>query len=78
MQIILSIIAALAVMKYTTKYFFKDDKDLLDCLKYWFQPSPSRFMSAQWDGEFWRELRLFVWLLLGVLSAYAVYQFLIS
>lgn len=78
MEIILSVIAACAVMRFTFKYFFTHSTDFLDCLKYWFQPSPSRFFSAQWDGEFWRELRIFVWLLLGSLCGYAVYRFLIS
>lgn len=78
MHIILALIAAFATMKFSRKYFFTDDADLLACLKYWFQPSPSRFLSAQWDGDFWRELRLFVWLLMGALSGYAVYRFLIS
>ncbi len=78
MQFILSVIAAISVLKYTTKYFFTDSADLMACLKYWFQPTPSRIFSAHWDGEFWHQLRLFVWLLLAGLSGYAVYRFLIS
>lgn len=76
MQVILAIIAAIATLKYSSQYFFSDDTDLLDCLKYWFKPARSRFLFEQWDAEFWRELRLFVWLLLGTLSGYAVYRFL--
>ena len=78
MQILLSVIAAFAVLKYSNKYFFTDGADLLDCLKYWFRPARSRFLFEQWSGEFWREMRLFVWLVLGILSGYAVYRFLIS
>ena len=78
MEIILAIIAACAVMKQTIRFFYTDTDDLLDCLKYWFQPSPSRFFSNGWDGEFWRELRLFIWISLGSLSGYGVYYFLTS
>jgi hypothetical protein len=77
MEVILAIIAAIATLKYTTQFFFAGGDDLLDCMKYWFRPARSRFLLEQWDGEFWRELRLFVWLLLGVLSGYAVYRFLL-
>jgi hypothetical protein len=78
MEVILAITAAIAVMKYTTKLFFTDNTDLLHCFKYWFRPARSRFLFEQWDSEFWYELRFFVWLILGVLSGYAVYRFLIS
>lgn len=78
MEIILSIIAGIAVLYYSSKYFFDDTNDFMDSFKYWTQRTNRFGVSRHIDGEFWHEMRFFIWLLLGMLSGYGVHQFLVS
>ncbi len=78
MEVILAIVGGMGVLKFSSRLFFTDSNDFMDSIKYWFRPARSRFMFEQWDGEFWREMRFFIWLILGILSGYGIHQFLVS
>ncbi|TDR20832.1 hypothetical protein C8D91_1810 [Marinicella litoralis] len=78
MEFILSILTGAVILKYSFKYFFQDSQDFIDCVKYWLTPDIIAFLRGEWDRQYWSEMRLFFWLLLGSLSAYGAYRFLIS
>ena len=78
MEIILSILAGIAVIYYSSKYFFDGSNDLIDSFKYWTQRTNRFGVSRHIDGDFFRELQFFFWITLGILSGYGVHQFLVS
>lgn len=78
MEFILAIVGGISFLKFSSRFFFTDSNDFMDSLKYWFRPARSRFMFEQWSVEFWREMRFFIWLILGILSGYGIYRFLLA
>ena len=78
MEIILSILASAVVLRYSVKFFFQSFEDFVDCIKYWLTPDIIAIFKGEWDRQYWAEMRLFFWLIMGILTGYAVYRFLIS
>ncbi len=78
METLLSIIAGLGVLRLTFKTFFDGLDDLWECVKFWFTPDLFSALKGQLEHDWWSELKLFVWLALGALTGYVVYQFLLS
>ncbi len=78
MEILLSIIAGLGVLRLTFKFYFDDLDDLMDCIKFWFTPDIISAIRGDLEHDWWAELKLFVWLALGGFAGYAVHQFLLN
>ncbi|WP_223787041.1 hypothetical protein [Marinicella meishanensis] len=78
MVYVLSILAGLTVMRFTFRWFFDDWQDLAENLRHWFTPEVISVMRGEWGDSLWAELRLFIWLGLGVLGGYGCYRFLLS
>ncbi len=76
METLLSIIAGLASLKLSFKFFFNDMDDLYECIKYWLTPDIISMFRREYVHDWWAELKLFIWLFLGGLAGYATYQFL--
>lgn len=78
MEIFLSMAAGLVVLRYTFNFFFHDWQELAECLRHWFTPEVISIMRGEWDRSLWAELKIFVWLLLGIFAGYACHQFLLD
>ncbi len=78
METFLAIITSAVTLRYSFKFFFNGLEDFADCVKYWMTPDIIAIFRGEWDRQYWAETRIFFWLLLGVLSGYGAYQFLIS
>jgi hypothetical protein len=78
MEIFLSIMAGLVVLRYSFGFFFQDLADFTDCLRLWFTPEIVNLFRGDWAREWWAELKIFFWLLLGVAVGYGAHQFLTS
>jgi hypothetical protein len=78
MELLLSIMAGLVTLRYSFGLFFTDLDDFVDCIRLWFTPQIINIFRGEWEREWWAELKLFFWLLLGVTSGYGAHQFLTS
>ncbi len=78
MEWFLSITAGLVVLRYTFHFFFDDWQELAECLKHWFTPEVISILRGEWDRSLWAELKIFAWLLLGILASYGSHQFLLD
>ncbi len=78
MTILLSILAVLVVLRLTFNWFFDDLDDLMEAVKLWFTPEIITVFRGKWGDEMWAELKIFVWLVLGVAAGFSVHAFLNS
>ena len=78
MEIILSILAGVMALKLTFGWFFDDQEDFTESIRFWFTPD----IISIFRGEFWRDewssLKLIVWLMIGGTVGYATFKFLVS
>ncbi|WP_395377417.1 hypothetical protein [Marinicella sp. W31] len=78
MEVILSILAAVATLKLSFSWFFDDQEDLMESVRFWFTPD----IISIFRGEFWRDelssFKLIIWLMIGIGIGFATHRFLIS
>lgn len=78
MELFLSIMAALVVLRYSFKFFFDDLQDFADCLKLLMTPDIVALFRGDWDRQNWASLKIIVWLVFAGSAGYGAYQFLQS
>ena len=78
MEIILSVAAALAVMRATFYWFFDDMDDFKDCLMLWFTPDIIDIFRGRFMDDFWADLKILFWILAGASVGFSVHAFLMS
>lgn len=78
MEIILSVVAALAVMRATFYWFFDDMDDFKDCLMLWFTPDIIDIFRGRFMDDFWADLKILFWILVGASVGFSVHAFLMS
>ena len=78
MEIILSVIAALAVMRVTFYWFFDDLDDFKDCLTLWLTPDIIDMFRGRFADGLWADMKVLFWLLVGAAVGFSVHAFLMS
>ena len=78
MEIILSVLAGLAVMRATFNWFFDDLDDFKDCLMLWFTPDIIDIFRGRFMDDFWADMKILFWILAGASVGFSVHTFLIS
>ena len=78
MEILLSILAAVAALKFSFSWFFDDRDDLMESIRFWFTPDIiSIFRGEFWQDE-WSSFKLIIWLMIGIAIGFATHAFLLS
>lgn len=78
MEILLSVVAALAVMRLTFSWFFDDFEDFKECLMLWFTPDIIDIFRGQFVEGFWADIKILFWLLVAGTVGYSVHTFLVT
>ncbi|MFC3193157.1 hypothetical protein ACFODZ_02770 [Marinicella sediminis] len=78
MEVFLSLMATLVVLRYSFGFFFQNLDDFTECVRFWFTPEIISIFRGEWERDWWAELRIFFWLLLGIASGYGAHLFLTS
>ena len=64
------IVTGLLVLVGLFKPIFGDLDDFYDCVKFWVTPDIISFFRGEGVDDYWAEMKLFLWLLLGIGSGY--------
>ncbi len=73
MAIVLAVICTVGVLVLLFKPVFGNKSEFFRCLRYYFTPDIiSLFRGKYWQDQ-WAELKLGLWLILGVAAGVAVY-----
>lgn len=78
MEIFLSIVAALTVLRSTFKWFFDSMDDMLESLMFWVTPDVIDMMRGRFQESLWAELKVWVWVGMSVIVGFAVHAFLVA
>jgi len=68
----IGVLVGIGVMVVTFKPFFGDRDGFVGCLKFYLTPDVISLFRGRWGEDRWAEMKLGVWLVLGVLGGLAV------
>lgn len=76
MEIIAGLATALIVLGLLFKPIFDDIDGFGDCVRFWLTPDIWSWMQGEGYDDWWAEMKLFAWLLLGGGAGFGVFSLL--
>ncbi len=71
-----AVIVAVIVLALLWKPMFGDARGFWNCVKFWFKPNIISMFQGEGMEDLFAELKLIVWLAIGVASGFAVFHLL--